>query len=74
MTKQTATKAWAGAASGVLIAFLTLITNSLSAGELQPAALSQLGVAVGVLVEASVMAAIGYVTVYLSPRNTDIEE
>lgn len=74
MNGQTAAKAWAGAASGVFIALITLVSSYFATGTVEPAALSGLGSAVGIFAEALIMAAVGYATVYFSPRNKDIEE
>lgn len=62
-------KAWAGA----LASIISVIATRVAADQfgLMPEEVAALGPAVQVLVDGAVAAAIGYLVVYWSPRNTD---
>ncbi len=74
MGKETASKAWGAAVSGALIALLTVISNSLETGGLDPVALDALGGALGSLAEVVISSGLAYAVVWFTPRNKPVDE
>ncbi len=70
--KQSMHKAWGGAAAGVLIAIISVLSRYLTSGDVDPMALDGLGQALGLCAETVVMGVMGWVTVYFTPRNKEV--
>jgi hypothetical protein len=67
--KETASKAFASALSGVVLSLVTVGTNWVQTGRVEPAVLHLLGSSLDVFLETAVAALVSFLLVYYAPRN-----
>lgn len=74
MQSETQHKGIAGAISGLIIALIPVLTSLFTGTDVAPDQLSSLGDALHLVAVAAAGLAVGWLTVYLAPRNRPIGE